>query len=367
MGTKQYIDDFLNTYQHYKEYWNYEDGCVLMGCQQLYRATGERKYLDFILSYLDPLVAEDGTITNYESGKHNIDGFNAGKVLFIAYDTTANEKYRKAIDFLMSNLREQPRTESGNFFHKAIYPNQVWLDGLYMAQPFYAEYETRYNKKENYSDILSQYRNVRKNMYNEQKQLYYHGFDEAKIQPWADKETGLSPNFWLRSMGWYVMSLIDVIDAVSPEIYEVYRELCELFKEAVNGLLQYRDEKSGMFLQVIDHPEADGNYAETSGSAMLAYAIMKGCRLGILSHEKYSETGLSIFDGIVKNKLVTENGTTHLTDICWVAGLGPGTQRDGSVEYYISEKIVSDDSKGVGPFMMAYAQSLLLINERNGQ
>ncbi|MGN0552017.1 MAG: glycoside hydrolase family 105 protein [Oscillospiraceae bacterium] len=360
MSELKYINDFLDSYEHYKDYWNYEDGCVLMGCQQLYAATGETKYRDFILNYLDPLIDEDGTITNFEFGKHNIDGFNAGKVLFLAYDETKNEKYRKALDFLISNLKEQPRTKEGNFFHKAIYPNQVWLDGLYMAQPFYMEYETKYNKKENYNDILNQFRNVRKYMYDPEKKLYYHGYDEAKIQPWADKSTGLSPNFWLRSMGWYLMALIDVIDNMSEEIYEQYREYGDLFKEAIDGILQYRDSKTGLFYQVIDHAETEGNYTETSGSAMVAYAVMKAARLEVISREKYADIGMDIFNGLVKEKLVPKENGFELKDICWVAGLGPGEKRDGSVEYYLSEKIVSDDSKGVGPFMMAYAQKLML-------
>ena len=360
MSELKYIDQFLDKYTHYKEYWNYEDGCVLMGCQQLYQATGDRKYLDFILNYCDPLISEDGTITNFEFGKHNIDGFNAGKILFLAYEESKNEKYRKAIDFLIKNLMEQPRTKEGNFFHKAIYPNQVWLDGLYMAQPFYMEYETKYNKKENYNDILNQFRNVRKYMYDPVKKLYYHGYDEAKIQPWANKETGLSPNFWLRSMGWYLMALIDVIGNMSEEIYEQYREYCELFKEAIEGILEYQDEATGLFYQVIDHQETEGNYTETSGSSMVAYAVMKAARLEVISREKYADIGIKIFDGIVKEKLVQTEEGSELKDICWVAGLGQGEHRDGSVEYYLSEKIVSDDSKGVGPFMMAYAQKLML-------
>ncbi len=362
MSELNYINRFLDSYQHYKEYWNYEDGCVLMGCQQLYQATSDKKYLDFILDYLDPLITDDGVITNFEFGKHNIDGFNAGKVLFLAYDETKNEKYRKAIDFLFKNLMEQPRTKEGNFFHKAIYPNQVWLDGLYMAQPFYMEYETKYNKKENYNDMLNQFRNVRKYMYNPEKKLSYHGYDEAKIQPWADKATGLSPNFWLRSMGWYLMALIDVIDNMSEEIYEQYREYCEIFREAIDGILQYQDKETGLFYQVIDHAEAEGNYTETSGSAMVAYAVMKAARLEVISREKYEEIGVGIFDGIVKEKLIADGDGYKLKDICWVAGLGPGEQRDGSVEYYLSEKVVCDDSKGVGPFMMAYAQKLMLKN-----
>lgn len=362
MSVQTYIDKFLENYKNYKEYWNYEDGCVLMGCQQLYNATGDKKYFDFIITYLDRVIGDDGVISNYEFGKHNIDGFNAGKVLFLAYEETGREKYRKAIDFLMDSLREQPRTKEGNFFHKAIYPDQVWLDGLYMAQPFYMEYETKFNKKENYNDILNQFRNVRKYMYDPEKKLSYHGYDEARVQPWADKVTGLSPNFWLRSMGWYLMALIDVIDNMSEEMYEFYREFCGQFKEALDGILQYRDEKTNLFYQVIDHPEAEGNYTETSGSCMVAYAVMKAARLEVISREKYAELGEKIFDSVVSEKLRTENGEEHLTDICWVAGLGPGEKRDGSIEYYISEKVVSDDSKGAGPFMMAYAQKLMLEN-----
>lgn len=361
MSVDSYIGKFLENYQNYKTYWNYEDGCVLMGCRQLYEATGDPKYRDFVISYLKKVISDDGIITNYETGKHNIDSFNAGKVLFFAYDETKDEKYRKAIDFLMENLREQPRTKDGNFFHKAIYPNQVWLDGLYMAQPFYMEYETKYNKKENYGDILTQFRNVRKYMYNPEKKLSYHGYDEARVQPWADKKTGLSPNFWLRSMGWYLMAMIDTIDNMSEEIYESYRELSAQFKEALDGILQYADKDTGLFFQVIDHPEAKGNYTETSGSSMVAYSVMKAVRLDVISAEKYAERGTLIFDSIVREKLVSdENGVLHLGDICRVAGLGPGEQRDGSVEYYVSEIGVPDDSKGVGPFMMAYAQKLML-------
>ena len=360
MSTIKFINDFLDNYTNYKKYWNYEDGCVLMGCQQLYQATSDKKYLDFIIRYLEPVIEENGTITNFEFGKHNIDSFNAGKILFLVYEETGNEKYRKAIEFLMDNLKEQPRTSEGNFFHKAIYPNQVWLDGLYMAQPFYMEYETKYNKKENYNDILNQFRNVRKYMYDPEKNLYYHGYDEAKVQPWADKETGLSKNFWLRSMGWWLMALIDVIDITSEEMYEHYRELCDIFKETVEGILRYQDKDSKLFYQVIDHADTEGNYTETSGSAMVAYAVMKAARLEVISYEKYAQAGIDMFNSLVEHKLRDTADGAELRDICWVAGLGPGETRDGSVEYYLSEKIVSNDSKGVGPFMMAYAQKLML-------
>ncbi len=358
MNVTAYFDGFLSSYSNYKDHWNYEDGCVLMGCVQMHEATGEQKYLDFILNYLKDIVANDGVITNYDNSKFNIDSINSGKILFYVYDQTKEEKYLKAIEYLMDQLRNHPRCASGNFWHKEIYPNQIWLDGLYMAQPFYVEYETKYNKKENYQDIVNQFRNVRKYLFNADKKLYYHAFDEAKIQPWANKDTGCSPNFWLRSMGWYLMALIDVIDKMSEEIYEYYHELKELFREAVQGILLYQDAKSGMFYQVIDHSEVEGNYLETSGSSMIAYAIMKGCRLQVLLPEKYEETGKKIFEGIVKEELFEEDGVLKLHGICHVAGLGPGETRDGSVAYYLSEKIVADDAKGTGPFIMAYAEYL---------
>lgn len=363
MLTEKYIDDYLNHYNNYKTYWNYEDGCVLVGAQQLYEVTGENKYFDFVKKYVDTWVTEDGTITNYEIGKHSIDNINPSKVLFFLYQKTGEEKYRKAIEFTMNELRTHPRCDCGNFFHKAVYPNQIWLDGLYMAQPFYMAYETEFNRKEHYNDIISQFENVRKYLYSEEKGLYFHAYDEKKVQFWCDKETGCSHNFWLRSMGWYLMALIDTMDVMSKEIFEQYKKLEIIFKEAIRGILQYQDPETGLFYQVIDRSDVENNYLETSGSAMVAYAIMKGCRMGVLLKDKYAQIGLDIMQGLIDHQLKEEDGEIHLTGICHVAGLGPedkAPHRDGSVEYYLSEKIVSDDAKGTGPFMMAWAQKLML-------
>lgn len=358
---KEYIDLYLKTYTPYQTYWNYEDGCVLMGALQLFQATGDSGYMDYIRGFIGGLIPPDGVITNYEAGKFNIDGFNCGKVLFGLYEHFREERFRKAIDFLFDNLMKQPRTKSGSFWHKAIYPDQIWLDGLYMAQPFYMEYETKYNQKANYNDILGQFRNVRRLMWNEQKQLYYHAYDERREMFWADKETGCSKNFWLRSIGWYLMALIDVIDNMSEELYEHYRELIAIFKEALDGVLKYRDGGSGLFFQVVNQPYAEGNYTETSGSAMVAYAVMKAARLGVISLERYAFIGIDIFDSLVREKLVDG----RLVDICKVAGLGPADNpaRDGSVAYYLSEPKTENDAKGTGPFMMAYAQKLMLVQK----
>ena len=359
MQVMNYIKEYLLNYHNYKDYWNYEDGCILIGCEQMYEATKEEFYKKFITDYVDSFVTEDGTIVNYEKDKNSLDSMNAGKIFFFLYKETKEDKYYRAIEYIMKQLRSQPRTEGGNFWHKKIYPNQIWLDGLYMALPFYMEYETVFNKKENYNDIIKQFTNVRKYIFDDKKQLYYHAYDESRSQEWLDKETGLSKSFWLRSMGWYLMSLIDTIDAMSIEIFEAFKTLEGLFKEAVKGILQYQDKDNKMFYQIIDRSDVEGNYTETSGTSMIAYAILKGCRLGVLSEEKYKKRAEEILASVIANKLATKDGTSVLTDICLSAGLGPDNQRDGSTEYYLSEEVTVDDPKGVGPFMMAYALSLM--------
>ena len=276
MRFEQYVTSYLENYNNAKKDWNYEDGCVLVGSIQLYQVTNNPFYKEFIVNYMKNFINEDGTINHFDKAQYNIDSINTGKVLFFLYEETNEEKYRKAIDVVMDQIKTHPRTKSNNFWHKNIYPNQIWLDGLYMAQPFYMAYETKFNNKENYNDIISQFANVRKFLYNEEKMLYYHGYDEARIQPWADKETGLSKNFWLRAMGWYLMAIVDTMDEMSEEIFEHYKALEELFKEAITGILKYQDKDSKLFYQIIDRSDVEANYLETSGSAMVAYAILKG-------------------------------------------------------------------------------------------
>lgn len=209
-----FIDQYLARYQsHNPALWNYEDGCVLTGCRQLYQATGEEKYLRFVLDYLDARVAADGTIPTFDTGNYNIDAINCGKALFLAWDATGEEKYRKALDFHAGRLAGHPRCVCGSFWHKEIYPWQVWLDGLYMAQPFAMEYETRFGGRAGYGDILRQFRNARTYLYDPAKGLSYHGWDERRQQPWSNPGTGCSPNFWSRAMGWYLMALIDAVEA----------------------------------------------------------------------------------------------------------------------------------------------------------
>ena len=338
--------------------WNYIDGCMILALLETYRATGEKKYYDFADAFIDHRVKDDGTITGYSVEEYNIDSVNAGKTLFALYEMNNKEKYRKAIDLIYSQVTNQPRTAEGNFWHKKIYPNQVWLDGLYMGQPFYMEYETKFNNKRNYSDIFAQFKNVVKYMRDGKTGLYYHGYDASKKIFWCDKETGLSQNFWLRALGWYSMALLDTLDKCDPgeEYAAEYEDLKKTFVQLMDDMLKYQDE-SGMWYQLPALGGKEPNYLETSGSAIMAYSLLKGVRLGFLP-ESYREYGIKAFQGICDKYLKETEDGLNLGGICLVAGLGPegDLERDGTFEYYMSEPIVENDAKGVGPLLLAYTE-----------
>ena len=337
--------------------WNYIDGCMMTSLLSLYRVTKEEKYLDFVKKYVDYYVREDGSILGYEMEKYSTDDVSESRILFDLYDVTKNEKYSKAIEHCYQQIKTHPRTEEGNFWHKLIYPNQVWLDGLYMMQPFYTSYETKRNKFQHYDDIVNQFKNVYRIMRDPKTGLYYHWYDSARKMFWADKKTGLSRNFWLRSIGWYTVALIDVYDLMDEQMYDERHTIKEIFKQIVKDVLAFQDPTSKMFYQVPNYPGREGNYLETSGSCMIAYAILKGVRLKVLP-SRYQAIGLEIFNGICRKYLTIKDGDLNLGGICLVAGLGPenNLRRDGTYEYYISEPIVENDAKGVGPFIMAYTE-----------
>lgn len=339
--------------------WNYIDGCMIKALLEMYAITKEEKYFKFADEFIDYRVYEDGTIDGYDVSELNIDNVNAGKTLFELYDLTGKEKYRKAIDLVYSQIEKMPRTESGNFWHKNIYPYQIWLDGLYMCQPFYMEYETRFNNKKNYKDIYSQFSYVIDNMRNPLNGLYYHAMDTSKEAFWCDKVTGLSQNIWLRAEGWYAMALLDTLDKADKDdaaYSEYYEKLKNAFVDLIDSLLKYQDE-SGMWYQVVNFGGMDKNYLETSGSSILVYAILKGVRLGFLP-ESYRVYAEKAFDGICKRYLRVDENGMGLGGICLVAGLGGNGRRAGTYDYYMSEPIVEDDAKGVGPFLLAYTELL---------
>ena len=340
-----------------KPHWNYIDGCMITSLLALCEITGEKKYFDFAESFIDYYVADDGSILGYDVEKYNLDDLNEGRVLFELYRKTGKEKYRLAIENQKKQLDGQPRTCTNNFWHKLIYPNQIWLDGIYMAQVFSTLYAKEYGGRD-YSDMLCQIENVNRYMQDEKSGLYYHGLDCSKSIFWADKESGLSKNFWLRSIGWYTVALVDIIEIIDDE--DAKCRLVKIFKNLMESVLAFRDNESGLYWQVVDQPGRDGNYLETSGSSMIAYAFIKGARLGVLSPE-YSTLGKETFDGICQRYLKTnDQGELNLGGICLVAGLGPDNnrRRDGSYEYYISEPVVENDAKGVAPFLLCYTEIL---------
>ena len=338
--------------------WNYIDGCMILALLEIYQTTGEEKYYEFANAFIDHRVREDGSISGYSVDEYNLDNVNAGKTLFALYDINGKEKYRRAIDLIYSQVQTQPRTAEGNFWHKKIYPNQVWLDGMYMAQPFYMEYETRFNGKKNYEDIFGQFHNVIEHMRDPETGLYYHGYDASRTVFWCDKETGLSQNFWLRALGWYSMALLDTLDKceVCRECEEEYEYLKQAFVDLTDSMLKLQDE-SGLWYQLPALGGKEPNYLETSGSAIMAYSLLKGVRLGFLP-EDYRVYGLKAFRGICNAYLKEKNGQLSLGGICLVAGLGPADnpRRDGSFAYYMSEPVVEDDAKGVGPLLLAYTE-----------
>ena len=344
-----------------KSGWDYIDGCMIMALLEIYSTKKEPKYLNFSDYYEDYRIKEDGTIDGYNKKDWNLDNINGAKNLITLYQLTKKKKYRKAAAKIFQQIYEQPRTNEGNFWHKDIYPNQVWLDGLYMALPYYMEYEVLYHKSQNIDDVYNQFFNVYKYMRDSETGLYYHGYDSSKSIFWANKETGLSQNFWLRSLGWYSMSLLDTLNKAGDKGSENWNKLKNIFIELCKSMLKFQDE-SGMWWQVPNYPNRGKNYLETSGSAIYAYSLLKGYRTGILEDIIYRDAGKKAFEGICDKYLKTKDGKLSLGGICLVAGLGPESKpnRDGSFEYYMSEQIVEDDAKGVGPFVLAYNEYRLL-------
>lgn len=338
--------------------WNYIDGCMITGILERYEITGEARFLDFADRFMSGFVEEDGRIRTYDPAEYSLDNVNPAKNLFTLYDLTGKEKYRKALELVRSQLSTMPRTPEGNFWHKLIYPNQVWLDGIYMALPFYMEYEKRFDAQKDCEDVCRQIANVEIRMRDPKTGLYYHGYDASRKMYWADPDTGCSPNFWLRAEGWFILGLVDVLEIMmdlpmQAESVHLQHMLLDLAK----ALSKYQD-PSGLWYQLIAVPELEGNYLETSGTALISAALLKAVRLGFLP-ESFRAVGEKAFYGIVDRRLTKNaDGTPCVTGICLVGGLGGEQHRDGSAAYYLSEPVVQNDAKGVGPLLLAYTEML---------
>jgi len=335
-----------------KPKWDYVHALVLHSIEELYKKNPDPRYKAYVRSYVDELVQADGTIKTYEFDKFNIDLVVPGRLLFDIYATSKEDKYLKALQQIRKQLQEQPRTASGGFWHKQIYPNQMWLDGLYMGEPFYAQYTVTFENGKSLDDIAKQFELIQLHATDPKTGLLYHGWDESKEMPWANKETGNSPNFWSRALGWYVMALVDVLDYF-PKDHPKHKELVTYLNNASAALAKYQD-KSGLWYQVTDKGGQKGNYLEASGSSMFAYAFAKGANKGYLP-AKYKKMANKAFDGLTKVliKKVDEDGGITLTNCCQVAGLGGNPYRDGSYDYYVNERKKDNDPKATGPFILA--------------
>src|SRR5215831_15840404 len=305
--------------------WTYEQGVVLRGMEEAWKQTHDQRYYDNIL---------------------------LGRMLLFLYQQTKQEKYHKAADLLREQLRKQPRTSEGGFWHKQIYPSQMWLDGLYMAEPFYAEYARTFHETADFDDVAKQFILSEQHTRDPKTGLLYHGWDESRKQRWADAASGHSPNFWGRAMGWYGMALVDTLDYF-PANHPQRSALLAILKRTAEAIAKYQDENSGLWYQVLDRAGAKGNYFESSAAAMFVYALAKGAHENYLpaSYARVAEKG---YRGMLNQFIETRpEGTVDFKGTVSVAGLGGNPYRDGSYEYYLSEKVVTNAPKGVGALLLA--------------
>jgi len=331
--------------------WDYTTGLFTLALLKLNEQAPDSRYVKFAETVIGSFITPDGKIQGYKVEEYNLDNINPGKTLLALYQLTKSERYRKAADLLRQQLETHPRTSEGGFWHKQRYPNQMWLDGIYMGSPFYAEYTKLFQgPTAAFNDVAKQIRLITSHTYDTATGLFYHGWDESKQQDWANKTTGTSPNFWGRAIGWYGMALVDVLDFLPkdhparPEIIAVLQKLCI-------GVLKYQDPPSGLWYQVMDQGKRQGNYLEATASSMFVYTLAKGIHHGYLRRDAMPSL-LKAYRAIIeKLTKVDDKGRVSLTRCCSVAGLGYG--RDGSFEYYIKEPVVDNDLKGVGPFILA--------------
>lgn len=331
--------------------WTYDQSVFLKGIEGLWRATGDKKYFDYIQKSMDFFVDDNGNIRTYDADDFNIDNLASGRNVLLLYNVTGKEKYLKAGQTLRKQLQQHPRTKEGGFWHKKIYPYQMWLDGLYMGEPFYAEYAKTFHEDTAFNDIARQFILMEKNSVDKKTGLMYHGYDESRQQKWSDKTTGRSPHFWARAMGWYGMGLVDVLE-VFPANHPKRNELVNILNRYAKAVSKVQDSKTGLWWDILDMPGKEKNYVEASASSMFVYALAKGIRLGYLP-QSYLSVAKKGYDGILKTFIKEENGLTNLHGTVSVSGLGGNPYRDGSYDYYMSEKVVVNDPKGVGAFIQA--------------
>lgn len=335
--------------------WNYELGTFLEGMDTVWAETEDPRYFAYIKKSVDQFVRPDGSITTYVPAEHQLDSILLGRQLLLLYRVTHDPRYSKAATFLYGQLQQQPRNPDGGFWHKQIYPHQMWLDGLYMGEPFYAEYAASFSHPEAFRDIALQFEVIYEHVRDPKTGLLYHGWDESKKQPWANPATGDSSQFWARGVGWYMTALVDTIPNFPRE--DPGREkLIEQLQQLAPAIARVQDAKTGLWWEVLDKGGEKGNYLEASASCMFVYALVRGVRLGILP-SSYLKNARRGYAGIRSHFVQTaSDGDVSLTGTVKGAGLGGHPYRDGTYAYYIGEKTATNDPKGIGAFLLASSE-----------
>ncbi len=332
--------------------WNYEQGLMQWALLRLWQSSGDERYFDFVRRNLDLFVGADGSIRTYKRTDYNLDNIGPGRALLEVYKQTRENKYRFAADSLRRQLMEQPRTQDGGYWHKKIYPHQMWLDGLFMAEPFYATYAAMTGEDSAFDDIVNQFMLIARHTLDSATGLYYHGWDESREQRWANPVTGCSPVFWGRSIGWFAMGLVDVLE-VLPATHPQRSELESMVQRLAEALLRFQDPSTGLWYQVVDQGGREGNYLESSASCMFAYFFARGTNRKYLD-KKFFAAAEQAFAGITQRQVrADDSGRVDLYNTCAGTGLGGTPYRDGSYQYYVSVPRRTNDLKGLGPFLLA--------------
>jgi unsaturated rhamnogalacturonyl hydrolase len=346
--------------------WNYELGTLLEGMDAVWLNTADPRYYKYIKSSVDQFVMPDGSIPTWKPEENQLDNILLGRQLLLLYGVTQDARYAKAATLLYEQLLHQPRSASGGFWHKQRYPNQMWLDGLYMAEPFYAEYASTFHHPEAVSDITHQFVLLNEHARDPKTGLLYHGWDESRHERWADKQTGLSSQFWARGMGWTMMALVDTV-AYYPEDNLGRKQLIAELEQDAAAVVRYQDSATGLWYQLLDKGGAKGNYLESSASCMFVYALAKGVRQGYLPQHYLADAERG-YKGILNRFVETGPGDeVSLTGTVKGAGLGGDPYRDGSYSYYIGEKTATNDPKGVGAFLLAGTEIENAANAKLGR
>lgn len=347
-----------------KPRWGYTHGLVVKSMLEEWKLTGDTTYYDYAKIYADSLIDANGHIKTMKYLSFNIDNINAGKILFDFYEKTGDQRYKIAMDTLRKQMTEQPRTAEGGFWHKLKYTHQMWLDGIFMASPFLVQYGATFQEPALFDEAVKQILLIADKTYDPATGLYYHGWDESREQKWANPETGCSPNFWSRSIGWYGAAIVDVLDYL-PQETAGRDSVVAILQGLAKSIVKYQDPQSGTWYQVTDQGAREGNYLESSATALFVYTLAKAINKGYIGSE-YIEPTRKAFDGMTKNFIrVEEDGSYTITNCCAVAGLGGDSKkyRDGSFEYYISEPVIDNDPKSVGSFILAAVEYEKMIQK----